>query len=375
MAGIYIHIPYCKKKCPYCDFYSVGNLYELDQYSDYLIKELVLRKSFLGTDAVETIYLGGGTPSLIPSDDIEKILCAVFSNFKVIPQPEITIEVNPDDVSKDLLKAYKRININRISVGVQSFIDSELEFLGRRHDAIKALTSISLIQEEGFENISIDLIYGIPGSSYASWEKNLLTATDLNVMHLSCYHLSFEEDTLMFKKVKNKEITAVSEDLSLVQFGLLREIAGAKGFEHYEVSNFARNRQYSKHNTSYWIGAPYLGLGPGAHSFNSDCRFWNPRSLKDWKSGLDKSEPAFEGELLTDVDKFNELLLTRLRTIWGLNINLLRKEFDDNLTEIMLKNSNRYLVNGMLILEDNYLKIPAEYFFVSDRIISDLMIG
>lgn len=373
MAGIYIHIPFCHHKCLYCDFYSTGKSKLTDDFPSLILKEVGLRKNFIPEEKVETIYFGGGTPSLLSFIQIQEILTGINRNFAIEPNPEITIEVNPDDLSKDILRGYKSIGINRISVGVQSFIDDELKFLGRRHDANKAIESILDIYNTGFANVSVDLIYGIPNSSLESWEYSVNKAIELNVQHLSCYHLTFEESTPLTRKLKKGFINALDEELSIKQFQILREKTNANGFIHYEISNFAKEGFISKHNSSYWHGVPYLGVGPSAHSFNGKMRQWNVSSLDQWSNEIKQSKCTVQSETIDDTTKFNELLLTRLRTIWGVDLNFVAHTFPKKYSDYLRSSISEHLKKGnLIIVDESKLIIPPDKYFVSDAIIEDL---
>jgi len=372
MSGIYIHVPFCHKKCAYCDFYSVGKNELSDDFPKLIVRELELRRDYLEDKNIETIYFGGGTPSLLPVAYIKEILNAIKKNFSVSPNPEITLEANPDDLCLELLREYKIAGVNRISIGIQSFIDEELRFLGRRHDSVKAVDSIKQIKAAGFSNISLDLIYGLPNSTMESWEFSLNKAIELDVQHLSCYHLTYEESTPITRKLKKGQISAINEELSIQQYDLLRKKTEEAGFIHYEISNFAKQGFVSRHNSSYWHNIPYLGVGPSAHSFNINTRQWNPYSIALWSKGIKKNICEFQSETIDETNKFNELLLTRLRTIWGIDLNYIANNFSEKYTNHIRKTSEKHFKNGNLILENFTIKIPAEKFMISDSIVEDL---
>jgi len=374
MAGIYIHVPFCTKKCIYCDFFSVGTLGKIVEYSRLIDSELELRKDFIGDVPIDTIYFGGGTPSLLPPEAIAQILNSISRRFTISANPEITIEVNPDDTTKELLSNYFSTGINRISIGIQSFIDKELTFLGRRHDALSAEKSIESSLSVGLNNISIDLIYGIPGSTEESWKFNLQKAFSLDIKHLSCYHLTYEKGTVLARNLNDSKIQEVDESVSVNQFYLLREFSKQYGFIQYEVSNFAKEGFYSRHNTSYWQGIHYLGLGPSAHSYNGLQREWNPNSYKAWEEGIDSQTPSTQSETIDRITRFNEILLTHLRTMWGVSISDLIKEFDEGIVKQMLVSAEHHLKSKKLELHSDRLVIPSEHYFTSDGIIGDLII-
>ncbi len=374
MAGIYIHVPFCTKKCIYCDFYSVGTLSRIPQYPLLIEKELTLRKNFIGNVPIETIYFGGGTPSLLPYSAIAQILNTLAKTFIISHDVEITIEANPDDITIDLLSGYKTAGVNRLSMGIQSFIDKDLLFLGRRHSASAAEKAIEVSLDLGFDNISIDLIYGLPQSTLNSWEYNLKKAFSFDIKHLSCYHLTYEEGTVLTRRLNDSKIHAVDESISVQQFNLLRDISNQNGFIHYEVSNFAKEGFYSRHNTSYWQGVHYLGLGPAAHSYNGLRREWNPSAYTEWEVGIETKKPSTQSEAIDKQMRFNEYLLTHLRTIWGVDISTLRKEFEQSTIDRLTMSAKPYINTGKLVLKNNHLAIPPEYFFISDGIIEDLII-
>ena len=373
MAGIYIHVPFCKKKCLYCDFYSIGTTHKISQFPILIKKELSLRKNFIKSEKINTIYFGGGTPSQLAPTQIAHILNSIANSFVVSSDAEITLEANPDDISSELLKGYRSVGVNRLSIGIQSFIDDELRFLGRRHNALAAEQSIELALNNGFDNISIDLIYGIPNSTVSSWEFSLKKAFTHGIKHLSCYHLTYEEGTPLTRKLNDKKIAEVDESISVHQFNLLQKLSKRNGFIHYEVSNLAKEGFYSRHNTAYWKGIQYLGLGPSAHSFNGLLREWNPNSYIDWENGIAVEKPNTFSEKIDKQTKFNEILLTHLRTIWGINLSELKDEFNDRMIDHLLINAKNHLETKRLVIKDNHLILPAEYYFISDGIIGDLI--
>ncbi len=374
MAGIYIHVPFCKKKCLYCDFYSLGLSEKTEHFHLLIEKELKLRKEFIPNEKIDTIYFGGGTPSLLTASQVEYILHSISRAFTIAADAEITIEVNPDDVTSDLMRAYRAAGINRVSIGVQSFIDDELKFMGRRHNADDAEKAVNISIRSGFDNISIDLIYGIPNSTIQSWELSLNKAFSLNIQHISCYHLTYEEGTPLTRKLNKKTFSEVDEATSVAQFDLLQNMASANGFIHYEISNLAKEGFYSKHNTSYWKGIPYLGLGPAAHSYNKRQRAWNPHSYQKWETGIESNTPNVEQEDLNEITLFNEVILTRLRTIWGLNIQEIKSNYSPLLVEQMLNSAKKLIEQNLLKLDGSTLHIPSEQFLVSDGIISRLLV-
>jgi oxygen-independent coproporphyrinogen III oxidase len=374
MAGIYIHVPFCIKKCLYCDFYSIGVNDKISQYHILIDQELLLRNDFINNEEVDTIYFGGGTPSLLSPSQVGHILNSIAKVFKISINAEITVEINPDDISEELLIGFHSFGVNRISLGVQSFIDDELRLLGRRHNAFVAEQSIDQILKSGFENVSIDLIYGIPNSTLDSWDYSLKKAFSYNVKHLSCYHLTYEKGTPLTRSLNSNNIHEVDESISAQQFDHLRKLAHSNSFIHYEVSNLAKDGFFSRHNTSYWKEIHYLGLGPSAHSYNGLQRVWNPNSYKDWEKGIEIQQPATNSEKIDIQMKFNEKILTHLRTIWGINLAELKNEFEKKMIDSLIQNAKNHLDAKRLIIVDNHLIIPSEYFFISDGIIGDLIL-
>lgn len=375
MSGIYLHVPFCRKKCAYCDFYSVGEGFGTERYTQILLRELELRKNYLETinNSIETIYLGGGTPSLLKIDEVEQILFSIRNLFPISQNAEVTMEVNPDDLSLAYLLNLRKKGVNRLSIGIQSFSDTDLSFLGRRHNAQSAIDSVKMAQDAGFDNISIDLIYGIPSSSNEIWEENLKTAFSLNIQHLSCYHLTIEPLTSLYQKWQKGIVHPIDEEQSEAQFNILCKMAAKNGFKHYEVSNLCKPKYESKHNSAYWKGVPYLGLGPSAHSYNCYSRCWNPASISAWADAIEKGTSSAETEILTEKDKLNEYLMVSLRTIWGVDYNEIKKKFGaENSTRIM-KIAKKHIENSSMLIEGSRISINPSHFFVSDSIIIDFI--
>lgn len=372
MAGIYIHVPFCVSKCGYCDFYKVTNFDHKEGYVDALLRELELRRFFLEDAIVETIYFGGGTPSTLSLNQIELILKAITQFFVLSDLVEITVECNPDDITAEYLLGLKNLGVNRLSIGIQSFDDEMLRFMQRRHNSMQSFKAIDLAKKVGFDNISIDLIYGLPNISNAAWIKNVKMALELQISHLSAYHLTIEKGTAFEKLLQNGVITEVEEENSVLQFDILLDLAAKAGFEQYEISNFCKDGRYSQHNSNYWFGVPYLGLGPSAHSYNAKSRFWNVSDLSKYLLSLSRSVLPLQEELLTDIDKFNETLMIGLRTKWGVNIN----HFQNTLSPTLLVHFNNVLEsqlsNGNVYLQNGFVRIKSSKFMVSDSIISNM---
>lgn len=373
MAGIYLHIPFCKTRCIYCDFYSTTRSELKSRYVQALCRELEMRKEYLKGEEIETIYFGGGTPSQLGKEDFELIFDTIRTHYGLSHCREITLEANPDDLSKDYLQMLSFLPFNRLSMGIQTFEDATLTLLKRRHNARIAIEAIGRCREAGFHNISIDLIYGLPGETKERWENDLRQAINLNVEHISAYHLTYEEDTPIYKMLKQHQISEVDEDASMEFFTLLIEYLQKAGFEHYEISNFCRHGKYSRHNTSYWKGIPYLGCGPSAHSFDGTTREWNVSSIDLYIKGIEEGQRAFEIEYLDKTTRYNEFIITTIRTVWGAPIEKLKQTFGNELWEYCRKMAAPYLENGKLEIHDGALRLTREGIFISDSIMSDLL--
>ena len=373
MAGIYLHIPFCKTRCIYCDFYSTTRSELKTRYVRALCRELEMRKKYLKGEYVETIYFGGGTPSQLEEEDFILIFDVIREQYGMEHCREITLEANPDDLTPDYLKMLASLPFNRISMGIQTFDDTTLQLLKRRHTSRPAIEAVHRCREAGFQNISIDLIYGLPGETKERWENDLRQATSLNVEHISAYHLTYEEDTPIYNMLKQHQIEEVDEDSSLQFFTLLIEHLQEAGYEHYEISNFCRPGKYSRHNTSYWKGIPYLGCGPSAHSFNGTTREWNVSSIDLYIKGIEGDRRNFETENLDQTTRYNEFIITTIRTVWGTPIEKLKQEFGNELWEYCRKMSAPYLENGKLEMHEGALRLTREGIFISDSIMSDLL--
>lgn len=372
-VSIYIHVPFCRSKCAYCDFYSIANQQLMHDFAPLVAEELRLRRDFVPLGEVCTVYVGGGTPSSLAPSQLALLLDAVRAHTALQPRAELTLEANPDDLSPALLAEYRRMGFNRLSLGVQSLADAELTALGRRHTAQRAVEAVGMAQREGFGNISIDLIYGLPGSTASTWRRTLERALALGVQHLSCYHLTVEERTRLHQQVRRGEVQPVDEEQSVAQYALLRQLTAQAGFEHYEISNFALPDMESRHNSGYWLGRPYLGLGPAAHSYNGRIRQWNPRSLRLWADGLRQKQPSVEQELLTDTDAYNELLLTRLRTKWGVSLSEVERRFGPLAHRRLQAQAAPHLHSGALVLRNaDVLLIPPSRYLTSDALLVEL---
>ena len=373
MAGIYIHIPFCSQICHYCDFYKTANLKLIHSFVDKIILEIEVRKNFLIED-IDTIYYGGGTPSSLPLSSLSRIHDKLQSTFKFSKDIEITIEVNPDDVSLNYYNFLKSIGFNRVSIGIQSFNNSILHYLNRKHSSEKARQSILLAYESGITNISCDLIYGIQIQTITDFKYDLGIIKELNINHLSAYHLGIEEGTYFGKLLKNNKLKEISEEKSEDFFNFLSNWSETNGYEHYEISNFATSSHYSKHNTNYWFGKPYLGLGPSAHSFDGANRFFNISNLNKYLllSANELLHP--EIDLLTLKDRFNEFILLRLRTKWGISLNEIERQFSKYYSQHVMRIFPKFEESNYLRTENSIIYLTKKGFFASDFVVRELFI-
>jgi oxygen-independent coproporphyrinogen-3 oxidase len=375
MAGIYIHIPFCKKLCFYCDFYHVVSEKDSSSFIDALLKEATQRKDYLKNELVSTIYFGGGTPSVFSIDEIGKILTHIKDNFSISDDCETTIELNPDDVTPEYLKNLRSLNINRISLGIQSWHDPDLKMLNRRHDSAQAILALKNTLAAGFGNVTIDLIYGIPGMTMSDWESNLDFTFTFDIKHLSAYHLTIEPGTVFGKMLAKGDFTEIDENDSAVQFNTLIEKAEKAGFVQYEISNFGKPGFFSQHNSNYWKQVNYLGLGPSAHSFNGYSRQWNVRDLKGYIKAINHGKAFFESEDLDAKTRFNEYIMTSLRTMWGINLEYVEKMFEKEGYDYVVNLSGKYRNYGLMKMEKNSLVLTNQGKLISDNIISEFMMS
>ena len=374
MAGIYIHIPFCKQACHYCDFhFSTSFQYKNDLLSA-IAKEIKLQKDYLSNENIETIYFGGGTPSLLSGDEVSVLMEEIQRNFKVITNPEITLEANPDDLNLQKLKEFRNTEINRFSIGVQSFFDEDLKWMNRAHAAVEADNAIKRAQDFGFENLSIDLIYGFSLLTNEKWRINIEKAVEFQIPHISSYSLTVEPKTALAKFIKSGKEKNVDDAQSAIQFQILMETLENNGFEHYEISNFAKPNQYAKHNTNYWKGISYLGIGPSAHSFNGESRQWNVANNAKYLADLNLNKIPFEKEFLSKNDKFNEYLMTSLRTMWGLDLDKISADFGADYKNYVLNNSHEFLEKEQLIINKQNIKLSAAGKFFADALAAELFI-
>ncbi len=374
MSGIYIHIPFCKQACNYCDFHFSTSLQNKQSLIAAINNELTLRKDYLLDNKIETIYLGGGTPSLLSSSELLSIFETIHNLFSVDEEVEITLEANPDDLSKAYIKQLRETPVNRLSIGIQSFRDVDLKWMNRAHNSSEATNSVMDAASAGFNNISIDLIYGLPDLSLLDWQNNLKKAIALPVQHLSCYCLTIEPRTALAYQIK-KGISKVAEDENAIaQFEWLIDYAAENNFEQYEISNFAKPGFYSRHNTSYWKGIPYLGIGPSAHSFDGASRQWNVSNNPLYIKAVESGKLEFTKEVLTTSEKYNEYVLTSLRTVWGVDLKIVQQHFGEEVLQHLKNEAAIYLLKGELKTENSHMYLTRKGKFIADRIASDLFI-
>jgi oxygen-independent coproporphyrinogen-3 oxidase len=373
MAGIYIHIPFCRQKCYYCDFYKTVNTSLTEKFLSALKIEIIQRKNYLENEQVETIYFGGGTPSVLTRTELSGILDFLRLHFNVSQNVEITFEANPDDLSIEYLKDIYSAGVRRLSIGIQSFQNEFLKKINRRHDAAQAVEAVENAAKIGFKDVSVDLIYGLPGLKINQWKTDLEQVFKLPVQHLSAYHLTYHKGTPFYTWLKKGTLKALKETKSIRQFEVLVEMAKQNGFEQYEISNFAKEGRYSKHNSAYWRGVKYLGLGPSAHSFNGFSRRWNSSHIESYIKALEAGLPYFEEEILSENNKYNEFVLTRIRTIWGISAKELEQVFGREKSIYFRNNIDKYTNSGFVKLHNGVYILTEKGMFVSDEIMANLM--
>ena len=373
MAGIYIHIPFCKRRCIYCDFFSTTQSEKKSAYVRALCRELEMRQDYVGGEEIETIYLGGGTPSQLTEEELKAIFSSVYHIYKVKEDAEITLEANPDDLTPEYVAMLRQLPINRISMGIQTFQEETLMLLHRRHTATQAIEAFRRCREAGFQNISIDLMYGLPGETLETWKEDLRQAINLRPEHISAYHLIYEEDTALWKLREQHQVEEADENLSVSLFETLIDRLKEAGYQHYEISNFCLSGMHSRHNSSYWTGKKYLGCGPSAHSFNGVSRQWNVASLEGYIKGVEEGELDYEVEELDLYTRYNDYVLTSIRTCWGMSLSKLRSEFGEELYRYCMRMAKPHEDQGVLENREGVLRLTRKGIFVSDGIMSDLM--
>ena len=380
MAGIYAHVPFCVKRCVYCDFYSNTNMEYKEAYISALLREMEMKSGYLRGENIQTIYFGGGTPSQLQQHDFERIFDGIYRVFPVSDNPEITIEANPDDLSDSYVSSLKTLPLNRLSVGIQSFDDDELRLLNRRHTSREAIDAVARSKDAGFSNISIDLMYAIPGQTPESWAKNIDKAIELDVSHISAYCLTYEEGAAIYKMMERKEVEPVDDDMCEQFFRILTGKLADAGYVHYETSNFAKRLasypegRISLHNSSYWNSTHYLGLGPSAHSYDGDSRSWNISSISGYIKAVNDGLPElYDTEVLDEIAKYNDFIITRLRTMWGVSLSELKREFGEERERYFLEKSAPYVSLNKLKKQGGNVKVSPECIFTSDAIIRDII--
>jgi oxygen-independent coproporphyrinogen-3 oxidase len=371
MAGIYIHIPFCRKACHYCNFHFSVSKALLPEMVNAICKEAELRNDYI-TENISTIYFGGGTPSLLTIDDLQFTIEKLYTLFNVDADAEITLEANPDDISNEKLSGWKNAGINRLSIGIQSFFDADLQWMNRAHNALQAYQSVELAKRSGFENITIDLIYGTPDLTDEAWLQNLETANKLNVPHLSCYALTVEPNTALQKMIAQHKKEAIDAEKQSRQFELLMQWTGKNNFEHYEISNFAKAGFRSRHNSSYWQGRYYLGLGPSAHSYNETSRQWNVANNALYIKSIKENIVPFEMETLTSTQKINEYIMTGLRTIEGVELNHLKNLSEEKIVDDITNDAQKFIQQNLMERKNGSLVLTQKGKLFADGIAADL---
>ena len=373
MAGIYLHIPFCKRRCLYCDFYSTTRDEMKHRYTAALCKELELRKSYIDGEPIETTYWGGGTPSQLSREDFEQVFETIHHIYKVSPDAEITIEANPDDLNDEYVSMLRTLPFNRLSMGIQTFNDESLSLLHRRHTAQQAIEAFRRCRDAGFNNISIDLMYGLPNETEQTWANDLEQAIEMRPEHISAYHLIYEEGTPLWKLREQHRVEEADEDLSVRLFTMLIHRLKEAGYQHYEISNFSLPGLHSRHNSSYWVGKKYLGCGASAHSFDGQSRQWNVASIDRYIDAAENGTLDFEIEELDQATRYNDFVITAIRTCWGISLDKLKTDFGTRLYDYCLRMARPHIEQGTLQITDDTLRLTEQGIFVSDGIMSDML--
>ncbi|WP_083832432.1 radical SAM family heme chaperone HemW [Flavobacterium sp. ACAM 123] len=371
MSGIYIHIPFCKQACHYCDFHFSTSMNRKEEMVLALAKEIQMRKNEFQNDTIETIYFGGGTPSVLTSEEINFLIDAVYENHEVGENPEITLEANPDDLSGERILELSKSKINRLSIGIQSFVEDDLKMMNRAHNSVEAQKCL----EEAikyFDNISLDLIYGVPGMSNEKWKQNIEKALSFGVPHISSYALTVEPKTAMSKMIQTGKMEAPKDDVAQEHFMILVETLVSKGFVHYELSNFGKENYFSKNNSAYWLGKKYMGIGPSAHSYDGISRSWNVSNNIIYLKSIQEEKLPNEIETLSEADRYNEYIMTGLRTIWGVSLDRIQTEFGQTYMDYLHKQAQKFMDDKLLFVENGILKPTKKGKFLTDGIASDL---
>lgn len=373
MSGIYIHIPFCKQACHYCDFHFSTSLKKKDEMVLALAKEIEMRKSDFQDEVVETIYFGGGTPSILEISDLKLLIDAVYSNYKVIENPEITVEANPDDLSKERIIELSNNKINRLSIGIQSFFEDDLKMMNRAHNSEEAKECLEFATQY-FDNISVDLIYGIPEMSNEKWLQNIETALSFNIPHISSYALTVEPKTALHTFIQKGIIPQPDDEVAQEHFQILVDKLTENDFIHYELSNFGKENYFSKNNSSYWLGKKYIGIGPSAHSYDGEQRSWNVSNNTLYLKSIQENKLPSETEILSKTDRYNEYVMTGLRTIWGISLDRIQTEFGKTYLDYLNQQAAKYIEDHLLFVDENILRTTKKGKFLSDGIASDLFL-
>ena len=374
MAGIYIHIPFCNSKCAYCGFYSLPSLKLKERFLEALKAEIVTRKDYLQGDAVTTIYFGGGTPSLLSLKEIGELLNLINATYPVVKGPEITLEANPDTLSLEYLEGLRQLGVNRLSIGIQSFYDNDLKYLSRRHDSHHAQQCLDWAKLAGFENISIDLIYGLPSSNAEQWNKNLDIFFAYGLPHLSAYALTLEPNAILTKQIELGKVPPINEDDALRDYEILCRRAAENGYLHYEISNFCKSGMHSKHNASYWFGTPYIGFGPSAHSFDGASRQWNVSSVEKYCARVPEpvEGPDSERESLSTEQQYDEYVMLRLRTHWGIDLKWMKREMGERFSAYCEQHAQPLIAQGKLSQTREFLYLTDKQMLFADGVAEEL---
>jgi oxygen-independent coproporphyrinogen-3 oxidase len=373
MSGIYIHIPFCKQACHYCDFHFSTSMKKKDEMVLALAKEIQMRKNESENEMVETIYFGGGTPSVLTSVEIDFLIAAVYENYDVAANPEITLEANPDDLSTERILELSKSKINRLSIGIQSFFEDDLRMMNRAHNSEEAQKCLEGATRY-FDNISVDLIYGVPGMSNDKWKQNIKKALSFGIPHISSYALTVEPKTALKKLIDTGKIAEPNDEVAQEHFVILVETLEANGFIHYELSNFGKENYFSKNNSAYWLGKNYIGIGPSAHSYDGLSRSWNIANNPLYIKSIDADKLPNESEILSVSDRYNEYIMTGLRTIWGVSLERIKSEFGLSYLDYLMKQAQKFLDDELLFIANDILKPTKKGKFLTDGIASDLFI-
>ena len=374
MSCIYIHIPFCKTRCIYCDFFSTTQLELREQYVEAVCKEIEMTNKYLDGDTIHSIYFGGGTPSQLDTTQIGRILNTVQAHHSIVQNCETTIELNPDDVTSEYVESLSSLPVNRVSLGIQTFNDNTLRFIHRRHTSQQAIDAVRRLQNHGFSNISIDLMFGFPGETLEDWQNDIEHALQLGIQHISAYSLMYEEGTELYRLLSSQQIHEIDEELSRNMYQTLMERLADAGFEHYEISNFAKPGYYSRHNSSYWNDTKYLGIGAGAHSYNGIIRQSNISNIKAYIDGIHEGMPKCDTEMLTRDQQYNETVMTRLRTSQGLNTDIIKERFGTDYYNHLMTAATPYYNIGLLKIDEGNLSLTPKGIYISNDIIASLFV-